>query len=296
MRYVRKKVYARYYGHYGSGGVPWSSVPDNPTVLYDCLKNLPDVATQVADARALGIDGFICSWQGPQAWQTKGWDLLTQASAARTDFKNSIIIETTLANASHSTAEPPDPAVLTEWLTYIYQNYAKAPSYLKLFTKPVAHIYRCDEELLSVAVWQEIVTGLRAKGIDFFYVCMPLKCDERWLDVFDGVSLDNPFDGPTEWMHITLHDWRGLCLKRNKLWGVQIIPGGGTAQRDREGGYCYRYAYDTAELLTPDWLVIGSWNNYMAGERTEIQATVQHGDKYETLTAQYIQKFKGGSV
>jgi len=91
-----------------------------------------------------------------------------------------------------------------------------------------------------------------------------------------------------------------------KLWLATISPGwddlrsscrpdvriDNTSHRlDRAGGEVYRSNFAAALESKPEWLLVGSFNEWVEG--TYIEPSVQYGDQYMHLTQEFIQQFQG---
>jgi hypothetical protein len=60
---------------------------------------------------------------------------------------------------------------------------------------------------------------------------------------------------------------------------------------DRAGGEVYRANFAAALESNPEWLLVGSFNEWVEG--TYIEPSVQYGDQYMQMTQEFIQQFQG---
>src|SRR5207247_8757708 len=60
-------------------------------------------------------------------------------------------------------------------------------------------------------------------------------------------------------------------------------------QSDRRDGQTYRVMWEEAIKAKPDWVTITSWNEWLEG--TEIEPSLELGDKYLQITAEYAEPF-----
>jgi len=95
------------------------------------------------------------------------------------------------------------------------------------------------------------------------------------------------------------HDDDGVALAReyNHISCVTVSPGYDDTKlrpkghaMDRQNGEAYRVLWEEAIRSKPDWVLITSWNEWIEG--TEIEPSVEDGDKYLKLTAEYASQFR----
>src|SRR5258708_1451427 len=84
--------------------------------------------------------------------------------------------------------------------------------------------------------------------------------------------------------------------QRGRIAWVMVTPGCDARkaykvkeQSERLDGQTYRTLWDEALKSRPDWILITSWNEWPEG--TEIEPSLELGDKYLNLTAEYSQRF-----
>jgi hypothetical protein len=65
-------------------------------------------------------------------------------------------------------------------------------------------------------------------------------------------------------------------------------------QTDRLDGRTYRTYWDEAIKANPDWIIVTSWNEWAEG--TEIEPSLELGDKYLQITAEYARRFLDSPV
>ena len=72
---------------------------------------------------------------------------------------------------------------------------------------------------------------------------------------------------------------------------ITVAPGRkGTTVIDRQEGRLYMTLWEQAIADGPDWVLIDSFNQWHSG--TEIEPSVEMGDRYLTLTEQYSSRFR----
>jgi hypothetical protein len=105
---------------------------------------------------------------------------------------------------------------------------------------------------------------------------------------------------------VELHAWAAqydgdavkLARQYHRISCVTVVPGyNDTKMRkpgrnvERKDGTVYRALWEEAIKAKPDWVVIVSWNEWLEG--TEIEPSVEDGDEYLKLTAEYAGRFLG---
>jgi len=87
-----------------------------------------------------------------------------------------------------------------------------------------------------------------------------------------------------------------LARQRGRISCVTVIPGSDQRraykydwQTDRLEGQTYRTLWEEALKAKPDWVIITSWNEWPEG--TEIEPSLELGDKYLQITAEYSKRF-----
>ncbi len=136
--------------------------------------------------------------------------------------------------------------------------------------------------------------------------------DPSYLNVFDGLYVfkvshaDYPHDyrKSSRW-GAWVRQWEQQT-GQPKFWIATISPGwddlradckpdvriNNTSHRlDRSNGAVYEATFTAAIESNPNWLIVGSFNEWVEG--TYIEPSVQYGDKYMQMTAEFVRRFKG---
>lgn len=306
-----KKVFAVYY--------PWwtrlnnwqtnPQVGDAPTLPYD-TQNRADVNRIINEAKAMGLDGFLASWQGRDNFSDVGVRELLAAASQRQDFSVGIYMETRVANSSHSHNQPPDPVYLKQWIRDLvgYGNDPANTSFLKMDGKPVIFVYWARD--LSPTQWSQIFTELRQEGVDAYYIADYTGTDSGsyndYLPVFDGMHIFNPsVYSSIPWVLSTRSETtRTYNLLTDpsaprKLWVGTAVPGmnasriGGNVV-DRAQGATYSSLWNSNLDAGADWVMISTWNDYL--ENTHIESSIAFGNLYGDLTSSFVTQFKSGGT
>jgi glycoprotein endo-alpha-1,2-mannosidase len=314
---VPHEVLAVYYLWYGYGNPPngWDEVDTNKHVIAKTARypvkgayKSDDVAIidwHIDQAKAHGITGFVVSWFGKADQRIDGTLALLVERAEKKDFKIAVYWE----NQRDGGALMRQFAV--DDLSYIVEHYGKSKAFLKIDGKPVIFVYGRVMYQTPVALWPEIVEEVRARAGDFALIADGYQTSYAYL--FDGLHTYDPAGlSPDTWNNLrvknlgSLRTWaanhyeKGVKMARQhgRIACVMVTPGCDARkaykikeQSDRLNGQTYRTLWDEALKAQPDWVLITSWNEWPEG--TEIEPSLELGDKYLNITAEYSQRFLG---
>jgi hypothetical protein len=306
-------VYYVWYGYGKPGDEGWKQADTNRyetanTARYPVKgaykSNDPAVIDwHIDQAKAHGITGFVVSWFGKAArWHDEALALLIER-AEKKNFKISVYWE----NHRDTGAQMLQFAV--DDLSYIVARYGQSKAFLKIDGKPVIFMYGRVVYQTPVALWPEIVQGVRARAGDFALIADGYQTSYAYL--FDGLHTYDPAGlSPDTWNNLrpenlsSLRAWaashyeKGVKIARQhgRIACVMVTPGCDARkaykikeQSDRLDGQTYRTLWDEALKAQPDWVFITSWNEWPEG--TEIEPSLELGDKYLQITAEYSQRF-----
>jgi hypothetical protein len=260
---------------------------------------------QIDQAKSHGITGFIVSWSGtgPEAsWQDQSLQLLLER-AEKKNFKISIYWEQAPGEGRGQIER-----AIGE-ISIVLNRYGKSKTFLKVDGKPAIFAYGRLVYQVPVAAWPEITEGIRAKAGDFALLADGHQRSYTYL--FDGIhsySLDGlPFElerNLTVDKLGELHAWAAryyqegveLARQQGRISCATVVPGSDQRraykfdwQTDRLDGQTYRTLWEEAIKAKPDWVVITSWNEWPEG--TEIEPSLELGDKYLQITSEYAKRF-----
>ena len=310
---VPRQVLAFYYPWYsvdraGTNGKHWGAInapahQTSATAQYPArgVYNSMDpavVRSQIQLAQSNGITGFIVSWFGRVSEQERNdasVPVLLQC-ADELHFKISIYWEQEPGSAARRNAHAVDD------LVYLATQFGTNDAFLKVDGKPVIFVYERVLTQMRNAPWQEILSEARARAGPFLLIADKYEVEHARL--FSGLHRYNiswAMVGKTPgeiraWA--AQYDGDGVKLARlyHRISCVTVIPGyNDTKLRkpgrivDRQDGQLYRVLWEEAIRANPDWVVITSWNEWLEG--TEIEPSVEDGDKYLKLTAEYAGQF-----
>jgi glycosyl hydrolase family 99 len=307
-RFLPRLVLAFYYPWYTVDTWQSAQLVDRPVPRYS-TEAQADVTRQARQARALGIDAFVVSWQGlgPGADSSAGFNdrrmrLALEAGAAA-GMKVCVYTETYVANPGSNPTAPIDPQTLYEWLADIVDRYGSHPAYLRVGDRPVIFTYAAT--LFPQQNWAEVMARLRSSGRNPFLVGDFSR--STLLDVFDGeYQYTNVFtsgDALVEQNRAESLRVRTFNLleqgDRRRLWVASVTPGFDDSRLagrptahfvDRASGLVYDRQWSAAIDTTADWIVVTSWNEWW--ENTHIEAGERYGTTYLDRTRVWAGAFK----
>jgi hypothetical protein len=324
---IPKKVLAFYYGWYGNPKVSgswfhWSDVDEvnkqiGSSAHYPLLGPYDSHDSHVIEqhfswAKEAGIDGFIVSWWHPGDFHDQAMPLLL-STAQKFGLEISAYIET---------VQTKEQAL--DYLTYLLKHYGEHPSWLKIGGKPVLFIYRraIDEIWLDGWHWVIEETNRRFENGAVFiadlieYPLLPFKFPilekaalRQATQIFDGAHAYNithltrgkSVEEIKSEMQKIFAEWVST-IGRSRVSCLTVIPGYDDSKlpdrtpprpvTDRYDGRTYQVLWEAAIAANPDWILITSWNEWHEG--TEIEPSLEHGNRELMTTAMYARRFKSG--
>ncbi len=254
------------------------------------------VERQITLAKTHGITGFIHSWWGQNRFEDQALPIVL-AAAGKEKFKVSVYWET----APGKERAQIDHAVND--LVYLLTKYGTNAAFLKVEGEPVIFVYGRVMGEVPEASWPDIVSGARAKAGDFLLIADGYH--EKYALQFDGLHTYNICGAVKGKSPEALRAWAAkhygevvkLARDNHRISCVDVIPGyDDTKIRkpglkvDRLDGQVYGVLWHEAIKASPDWVLITSWNEWHEG--SEIEPSLEYGDKYLTLTKEYTAKFR----
>ncbi len=281
--------YYPWYGNpeYGTGWFHWD--PNNeyssthvPLIGFYDSRSERVMEYQIGLAQSVGLDGFISSWWGPGTFTDKAFEKLLPVAEER-GFNVTVYFE--IAS---------DLQNLIDQLRYILTNYGHHPAFMKVDGKPVIFIYGRVMGQFEIGEFREAFSKLEDEGLYGFY--MADRLDVKYLEVFDGLHTYSPLRTMDKYGEVN----KG-CQELNKTFAATLAPGyDDTIIRtpglvvDRDNGTYYRDAWEIIMLTDPEWVLVTSWNEWHEG--SEIEPSLEFGDKYLNLTSRYYRLFEAGRL
>jgi Glycosyl hydrolase family 99 len=291
---VRKMIWAYYYPWYYLSSWTSTELKDSPLYPYGSDDTVA-IARQIDQAQSGGVDGFLCSWWGPDnTYDDNNLKLLCKM-AQKKNFSVGILFETM------NDSVPRDSAQIISWLTYFITTYRSYPAIFKINNNPLVMPW-CSN-LIPLSTWTYIFAQLHAKGLDATVL-------------EDGYSTDylTQFYGMTNYSNFAeknLLQVEAPASKNAKYYAVladtpvtpklfmatvqpgydeRLLPGRTGRFQDRDSGNFYRSMLDPAVKSNPNWIVISTWNEFW--ENTYVEPSVLYNDLYMQITLQYSNMWK----
>jgi glycoprotein endo-alpha-1,2-mannosidase len=315
---VGKRVLALYYPWYGNrhtsrAWLHYEGVNDSPghkeiatharfpqLGVYDSAD--PALIEQhLKEAKSAGIDTLVCSWWGRRDQTDRAIRLLVE-QAPKHNMTICIYLE-------HFTREG-DPTAAIEEITYLIEAFGKKPGYLHVNGKPVLFFYASASQSLSADDWAAVLNQLNRR---YTPGLIAIGNGSSQSDVFlwDGLhtidAMARMAGRSVERSVQIQHDaYRAPVMLAHKMGRISIVtvaPGHDDRKfnanarlrssilADRADGRLYEALWQQAIKDNPDWVLINSFNQWHSG--TEIEPSLELGDKYLKLTADYAARFKG---
>ncbi len=300
---VARQVLSFYYGWYGAPH-HWENV-DAAAKTIGSSTNWPRLGPydshdpKVIDqhcrwAKDAGLTGFIATWWVQNDYHDQGLPLLLD-SAAKHGLKVTIYYE--LAPP----AKTPTVAGAVGDLLYLLEKYGKHPAWLQVDGKPVLFIYGRAIGQLKLPAWRQVIEQVKQRTPAVF---IGDRLSDEAARTFDGIHTYNPTAKTAGLAPGQIRAWADqsyadvVRMAAGKISAVTIIPGyddhklGRPDPRPitaRHGGQTYTQLWEAALSARPDWVLITSFNEWHEG--SEIEPSLQDGDRYLKLTKKYAPKF-----
>ncbi len=290
-----RQVYAFYFGWWLGDSWGDAALSDRPANPYD-QRDGSVIGAQIDQAKGAGIDAFIMSYYGPAGDNLTSQtfnSLLDQASAR--GFSAAAAVDLGSPNYNNS-AE-----AITQTLTYVINDRANHPAYLRYNGKPV--IYFWNQGRFSLADWQYF-RSLVDPGYTSIWVAE--GTDTTYIGAFDGLYLFNVA-------------WSSNFASTAAGWRQNVLGAGGTfftptvhpgwdenaiAARESRNNPTDVQARLDGEFLTNSWngaassgadaILIVSWNEYY--ENSHIEPSQNFGTQALDTLRPLIAGWKSGAA
>ncbi len=307
---IPRRVLAFYYGWYGNPQVSgrwlhWEQVDTvrqqiGSSTHYPLLgaydSHDPKVIRQHCQwAREANLDGFILSWWSRGDFHDQGVPLMLDA-ARQHNLQVSIYYEIVPVPGN------PD-SVVADWL-YLLRQYGDHPAWLKVDSKPVIFVYGRALGQLSLMQWASVLEQVNRQhkaGV----CAIADQLSKSAARIFDGIHTYNicdrlqglPVDAVQAAVERIYREPLQIAGQLGRIACATIIPGYDDTRirqpgirAERFNGDSYRNQWQAVLTLNPDWVLITSFNEWHEG--SEIEPSVEHGDRYLKLTAEYVPRFR----
>ncbi len=286
----RRQVYAFYFGWWTDASWNNANLIDRPAAPYDS-RNAGVVGRQIDEAKSAGIDAFIMSWFGPKNGNLthQTFNILLDQAAAR-GFKAGAVVDMVDANYNATAAE------VTESLSYLINDRANHPAYLRYAGKPV--IYFWNQARFTVNDWAVIRAQVDPNRNTIWVM---EGTNTAFLPTFDGLYLFN-----TAWAGDPAATASGWFAKTRAAGGwfytPSVLPGwdesrlagrpNATSPRDRANGQFLTNSWNGAAASGAGVILIVSWNEYF--ENSHIEPSQLHGSQALDTLRPLIANWKAG--
>ena len=252
-------------------------------------------------AQTNGITGFISSWWGQGTAEDSVMPILLERAQAR-HFQVSVYWERVPGRKGddqiHRGAED---------LIYLLTHYGTNRAFLKVGGKPVIFVYGRAMNQVPAGDWEAIRNEARARCGDFLLIADGYS--EKFAGNFDGFHTYNICGEVKDKSPAQLRTWAAgyyqnsvnFARKHDRISAVTVIPGYDDTKirkpglkADRLEGQTYRILWEEANRAKPDWVIITSWNEWHEG--SEIEPSLEDGDKYIRLTGEMAARFRPDAV
>ncbi len=308
---VPKTVLAFYYGWYGNPKISgrwfhWHEVDEinkhiGSSTHYPQLgpydSHDPKVVEQHCRwTKEAGIDGLVVSWWQPNDFHDQGLPLLLD-TAQKFGLQVTVYFETIPSNQREKALGD---------VLYVLDRYGKHPAWLKLDGKPVLFVYERAIGQIGLDGWLWVINEVNRR-CEHGAVFIGDQISRQAARIFDGIHTYN-ITGATQgksaeeifaWAQKTFPKWVSVADK-GRIACLTLIPGYDDSQlpdrkpprpiTQRHHGETYRRLWETAIAASPDWVLITSWNEWHEG--SQIEPSVEHGDRELKTTAEFASKFK----
>jgi hypothetical protein len=251
----------------------------------------------IDQAKAHGLTGFIATWWGQGKYEDKAFSIVL-GRAEEKNFKVTVYWETAPGKDQAQIEHAVDD------LVYLVTRYGKSKAFLKVNGRPVIFVYGRVMGQVPAASWPAILREAHAKAGDFLLIADGYQ--EKYANLFDGVHEYNNCGSVKGKSPEALRAWAAdhynkavsLARKHDRISCVTLIPGYDDTKirkpglkAERQKGEVYRVLWEEAIKARPDWVLITSWNEWHEG--SEIEPSLEYGDKYLALTGEYARRFLG---
>lgn len=251
----------------------------------------------IDEAKAHGVTGFIATWWCQGRYEDKAFPVVLAEAEAK-HLKVTVYWETAPGKGQAQI----DHAVRD--LVYLLSHYGQSKAFLKVEGRPVIFVYGRVMGQVPAASWPVILKAANAKAGDFLLIADGYT--EGHAAFFDGVHEYNNCGAVKGKSPEALRVWAAghyakavsLARRHNRISCVTVIPSYDDTKirkpglkAERQDGEVYRVLWQEAIKAKPDWVLITSWNEWHEG--SEIEPSLEYGDKYLSLTKEYGIRFCG---
>lgn len=252
------------------------------------------IRTQLAQAKAAGLDGFAVSWWGHETEEALGLaELFRHAEAA------GVILA-----PYYETGELRSRGALgvAADLERLLDRHGRDPAWLRVGGRPVVFLYASHR--LRPRAWDAVLTRLAARGRRVFLVAdVPspewLSARPDWLHRFDALHAYTPavFLARGRDLGQAYRALAALGRSAGRPFAPAVGPGFDdrpvrtpATVIERAGGVTYDRTWEAALSTDPRWVLVSTWNEWHEG--SEIEPSVEHGRRFLEATRAWAERFR----
>jgi hypothetical protein len=248
---------------------------DYPAVGRYSSDQVSVMRTQVSQARAAGVEGFIVSWKSTDTLNSRLAQLRDVSADA--DFKLAITYQ-----AQDFNRNPLPPAQVRDDLVHLADTYADDPVFHVLGDRPVVAIsgtwhYSVDElrSITAPVASRLTVLATERNAEDYERVASVVEGDLYYWSSADPETTPRYQD--------KLVGMANVVREHCGLWVAPVAPGfdarqvGGESVVDRRGGATLRRSWQAALTTVPDMIGVISWNEW--SENTYVEPSQEFGSR-----------------
>ncbi|MDM8519468.1 glycoside hydrolase family 99-like domain-containing protein [Anaerolineales bacterium HSG6] len=299
-------VLAHYFAWFSGTG--WNdcnmSAGDKPLQPYDS-SDPTAIARHIGQALQIGLDGFTVHWFVPGGPTDRNFaELLNQSQ--NQPFYSTVVFSRHIYHGGNISQQS-----VSEALRHIIERHSSHANFLRMAGKPV--IFFTDIHRVPTRVgqspqqfWSEVrhavdpqkQTMWIAEGLDFSYLS---EFNGQYVFKITHTTSVNDYRKNSSWAN------KVRQAGDSKLWVATISPGWDDLSAgckadvrepapphrvNRADGAYFQATFDAAQQSDPDWLIVGSFNEWVEG--SYIEPGLLYGDRYMGLTKQLVREFKTG--
>ena len=287
-----RQVYAFYFGWYTGDSWGDPRLTDHPAQPYDS-RDAGALGRHIDEARGAGIDAFIMSWYGPKNDNLthQVFNALLDQAGAR-GFRAGAVVDMHEAGYNATVEE------VTQSLSYLINDRANHPAYLRYDGKPV--IYFWNQGRFNLAQWQQIRQQVDPNRGTIWVM---EGTSTGLMPAFDGLYLfntawsGNPAATAQQWANRT-RAAGGWFYTPTVLpgWDESALAAGRpnpTTVRPRNNGQFLTNSWNGAVSSGASIILIVSWNEYL--ENSHIEPSQQFGTQALDTLRPLIEAWKSGA-
>lgn len=243
----------------------------------------------VAQAKAAGIDVLVCSWWGADSFEDTAFRKLLPI-AREAGLKVCVFLE--------PYQEDRDAEAIARSMGDWLKAFGQDPAYLRVEGRPVVFLFVGKRRQVDLQTWSSALSRLDRAQPPGVLVVTARQTPVDTL-VFDGIQNAGAFYLGRPETRVAAIGSLDDAKQRGRIAVAAVGPGFDLRHQsekglriDRENGKLYRECWEGALMAAPDWVLVESFNHWEIG--TEIEPSVQFGDQYLKLTAEYAARFKAG--